>query len=209
MNRPDRGGGPRTLAAELEAVAGVRRALVEGPPWRALLVWDGIPDPTQAEWLVRSALQPLAEFRDVELEFAFLTPPEPRRRVRFLEVEVRPTGPATALVAAVVEWAGQRYHGEVEGEYAGVVADLRLTVAATLNALEAAVGERLGLHSVGVKHLRIFDQDMIVVLLRTDADPGCPLVGSCLADADVHGGTVLAVLSATNRLLGNYLHVGD
>lgn len=197
------------VASRLRALPGVREAVVHGPPWRALVVWQGEPNATRAEWAVRNGLRGVRGLEELVLEFAFLTPPEPRRRVRFVEVEVTQTGPSAAAVNVVVEWGGARFTGMAEGEYAGGVADLRLTVAATLHALEATVGDGLDVRGVGVKQLRIFDQHMVVVLLQTEAGTSRPLVGSCLAGGDVHGAAVLAVLNATNRLLGNYLHVSD
>lgn len=197
------------VATRLRTIPGVREAVAEGPPWRALLVWEGEPNATRAEWAVRNELRGVSALEALSLEFAFLTPPEPRRRVWFIEVQVVQTGPTTAAVTVIVEWSGERFTGSAEGEYAGAVADLRLTVAATLNALDAAVGESLDVRGVGVKQLRIFDEDMVVVLLQTGTEGGRALVGSCLAGADVHGGAVFAVLNATNRLLGNYLHVSD
>jgi hypothetical protein len=59
---------------------------------------------------------------------------------------------------------------------------------------------------VGVKHVRAFDSNLMIVSvsLREGARV-TRLVGCHLADTDTRRGSALAVLSATNRIMGNYI----
>jgi hypothetical protein len=58
---------------------------------------------------------------------------------------------------------------------------------------------------IGVKHIRAFDSNLVIVSIGVRDSAGTRLVGCCLADEDMPRGAALAVLNATNRLLGNYL----
>jgi hypothetical protein len=102
-----------------------------------------------------------------------------------------------------LEWAGQTYTGELEGE-SGPAPELRLTAMATLAALGEVLGGRVHFQLVGIKPMRAFDADVVVALIRSDVD-GKSLIGSALEADDAHRAASIAVLNATNRLLGNYL----
>ena len=57
---------------------------------------------------------------------------------------------------------------------------------------------------LGVKAVKAFDSSVVIVSLSSTEDgPATRLVGSCLVDDDLPKGAARAVLSATNRLLGN------
>ena len=53
--------------------------------------------------------------------------------------------------------------------------------------------------------MRAFDATVVIVSLSARTTEATRLVGSCLTDSDPPRGAALAVLNATNRLLGNYL----
>jgi hypothetical protein len=57
-----------------------------------------------------------------------------------------------------------------------------------------------------VKVVRAFDANVVIasLLQRGDAGPD-RLLGCYLADGDMVKGAALAVLNATNRVLGNYI----
>jgi hypothetical protein len=76
---------------------------------------------------------------------------------------------------------------------------------AAVHALEQAVQPRLTFELLGVKAVRAFDATILIVSLTARAEQTIRLVGSCLTEADPQRGAALAVLNATNRLLGNYL----
>ena len=189
------------LRSELEALEGVRRAVIDENPLRIYVICERAEGPT--EMLVRSILAAngLAA-ADAEVHLAYLPVPEPRRRVRF--VAARLTAPRTGRAVAQVEleWGGQTYRDEVEGE-TGAAVELRLAAQATLRALEAILNGRMQFSLVGIKSFRAFDTDVVVVLLRTENVHA--LIGASLATGDPHRSASLAVLNATNRVLGNYL----
>ena len=78
-----------------------------------------------------------------------------------------------------------------------------------MNALESILDHQVQFKLVGVKFLRIFDRDLVSVLLRADQAPDRDLMGITGSQDDLCQATALAVLNATNRLLGNYLPTND
>jgi hypothetical protein len=58
---------------------------------------------------------------------------------------------------------------------------------------------------VGVKAIRAFDATVVIVSVANRRDGPSRLLGSCLVENDPVRGAVLAVLSATNRVLGNFI----
>ncbi|MBW3656753.1 MAG: hypothetical protein KY444_11675 [Gemmatimonadetes bacterium] len=189
------------LRADLEALDCVRRAVVDADPLRVYIVCDRTESPT--DMLVASVLARAGiSGGDAEVHLAYLTPAEQRRRVRF--VAARMTTPRSGRAAAEVEleWGGQAHSERAEGE-ASPPLELRLAAAATLKALEGILRGRVRFSLLGIKSFRAFDTDVVVVLMRTDHGP--PLVGASLASGDPYRAAALAVLNATNRVLGNYL----
>ena len=83
--------------------------------------------------------------------------------------------------------------------------ELRCCAEAAVNALEHAVQPQLTFELLGVKAVRAFDATVVIVSLSARAEATTRLVGSCLTETDPPRGAALAVLNATNRLLGNYL----
>ncbi len=127
-----------------------------------------------------------------------------RERLRFAAFDFRrlPSGGCQARVE--LEWAaGQRYVGVAEGigSAAGV---LRCAAQAALRAIEASIEGRMRFELLGVKALRAFDATVVIVSLATHVEKeGRRIVGSYLTDDGRERGAALAVLNATNRLLGN------
>ncbi len=104
-----------------------------------------------------------------------------------------------------VEWGGREFEGREEGA-GGPVADLRLISGAALRALEKVLTGSVQFHLIGVKSVRVFDHDLIVVLARSDSAPERQLIGVSLVTTDPVRSAALAVLNATNRWLG--IHLG-
>ena len=184
------------VRAELEEIEGVRRVLIEGPPYVVYVIADrGARFPS--EMVVHSVL-----FRhglgpgEAELHLAYTGVPEPRRRVRFVSATVDSS-------RVELEWAGQVHAGEGEGE-TGPAPELRLTALSTLAALDRVLDGRVRFQLVGIKPLRAFDADVVVALLKSDVE-GRSLIGAALAADDPNRAASVAVLNATNRILGNYL----
>jgi hypothetical protein len=129
---------------------------------------------------------------------------EPRRRVRFLSARLTSPRPGRATAEVELEWAGQTYTEEMEGE-SGSAVELRLAALATVRSLEAILGSRMKFELVGIKGLRAFDTEVVVALLNSPQASGRSLVGAALATDNLYRSAALAVLNATNRVLGNYL----
>ena len=198
------------LRSRLEAIPDVHRAFVEGPPWHVSLVCKH-PDPNAAEveLAARSVLGQLGYLaEDVRLEVSFLSWSPQTNRVRFLGVALTNQSVTRATAAVTLEWNGAAIDASEQGE-AGPVAALRLCAVATLQALEQVVRGVLRFQVVGIRVVRVFDSDLVVVLLRTSEPPQRQLIGAALAAGTPHRAAALAVLNATNRILGNYLSNTD
>lgn len=191
------------VRADLEEIEGVRRVVIDGPPYVVYVIADrGARFPS--EMVVHSVL-----FRhglgagEAELHVSYSGVPEPRRRVRFVSAKVETSRVGRAMARVELEWAGEVHVGELEGE-TGHAPELRLTSLATLSALDQVLEGRVRFHLVGIKPLRAFDADVVVALLKSDVD-GRSLIGAALAADDPNRAACVAVLNATNRILGNYL----
>jgi hypothetical protein len=133
-------------------------------------------------------------------ETVSLTHPD---RLRFAGFDFRklPSGVGSAEVT--LEWKGtERFVGRAEG-VSSAFADLRLAVEATLRALAEFTRHKDVFDLVGVKSVRAFDSNvvMVSVMAKRDGKP-TQLVGCRIADGDPLRSAVLATLQATNRLLG-------
>lgn len=83
---------------------------------------------------------------------------------------------------------------------------LRCSAQACVDALTGAVNGNLGFELLGVKAVRAFDATVIIVALLVEGETAPRrIVGSCLTEDDPPRAAALAVLNATNRLLGNRL----
>jgi hypothetical protein len=131
-----------------------------------------------------------------------------RERLKLLDFEFArlPNGRCRSRV--VLEWGAQeRFEGTAEG-LGSQAAELRCAAEATVSALQRAVQSRMHFELLGVKAVRAFDATVVIVSLSCrDGSPPARVVGSCLADTEVQRGAVLAVLNATNRVLGNIVHM--
>jgi hypothetical protein len=103
-----------------------------------------------------------------------------------------------------LEYEGQKWFGRSGGQ-SSPLGDLRMAAEAALRALEEFAEGALSFELIGVKHIRAFDSNLVIVSIGVRGSAGTRLVGCYLADEDMPRGAALAVLNATNRLLGNYL----
>jgi len=110
------------------------------------------------------------------------------------------TGQCRARVT--LSWPGQKpFIGEAQG-LASQAGELRCAAQACINAIAQAVREP-SFELVGVKAVRAFDATVVIVSLTALGRVSVPrVVGSCLTQRDPPRGAALAVLNATNRLLG-------
>lgn len=130
--------------------------------------------------------------------------PDTHPRLRFAEfrLERLPSGRCNAAVV-LTGVGGARYEGEAQG-LASQAGELRCAAQACITALTQAVQGELSFEVLGVKAIRAFDATVVIVSLATRGE-GVPkrVVGSVLTEDDASRAAALAVLNATNRLLGN------
>lgn len=111
-----------------------------------------------------------------------------------------------------LEWESERYRGQASGVGQGTI-DLRVCAEATLEALRTLLGGEATFRLVGVKSVKAFDDALAIVSIAA-YDPHREeerrLIGAAVAsEGDLPRGVAMAVLNATNRLLGNFLRRVD
>lgn len=144
-----------------------------------------------------------------DIQVGYLAAPQPRRRVHLRRVGMEYPRVGRAAATAVLEWQNELFEARSEGE-SGPAVELRLAALATLSALEQVLAQQLTFTLVGIRSIRAFDRDLVVALTRSDQEGvDRPLVGISLANQSLWHGAALAVLNATNRLLGNYLEIQE
>jgi hypothetical protein len=122
-------------------------------------------------------------------------------RVRFSRFEVTRTKSGQTTAEVTLELDGKKHVGQCTGP-SSPLGDLRLSAEACLRALTAFAGP-LGFELMAVKHIRAFDSNLAIVSITHKQDGMTyPLVGCYLAKEDVCRGAAIAVLNATNRILG-------
>jgi hypothetical protein len=129
-----------------------------------------------------------------------------RERLRFTNFRFSrsPSGQCRADVE--LEWLeGVRVNGSASGQ-SSPMGDLRIAAEAALRALESFSAGALQLELLGIKAVRAFDASVVIVSVGVKKGDGPPrLLGSYLAERDSLRGAVIAVLGATNRVLGNFI----
>ncbi len=100
---------------------------------------------------------------------------------------------------------GREFMGENEG-MTSQAGELRCSALAAVQALERAVHDGVRLELLGVKALRAFDSMVVIVSLSVHSEGNAwRMVGTYLTETDPPRAAALAVLNATNRVLGNYV----
>ena len=150
--------------------------------------------------------QTVPEARD-PLSPTTITPSQLKReRLRFSDFKFTRTPSGQCSCEVELEWVdGVRVVGKASGQ-SSPMGDLRISADAVLRALETFSGSALQFELVGVKLLRAFDANVVIVSVNVKKGEGPPrLLGCYLAEHDAVRGTVVAVLNATNRVLGNFI----
>jgi hypothetical protein len=128
-----------------------------------------------------------------------------RERVELAEFTFTrtPSGQCSAQVS--LEWHSSAFIGRAIGQ-SSTFGDFRVCAEAALRALEEFAKDAIQFELLGIKHVRAFDSDLLIVSVSVRQDGATMrLVGCCLADSDTRRGAAMAVLNATNRLLANYI----
>lgn len=126
-------------------------------------------------------------------------------RLKFAEFSLDRLASGRCRARVVLTWQdSEEYAGESEG-LASQAGELRCAAEACVIALSKAVKEALHFELLGVKAVRAFDSNVVIVSMAIpDQNQTHRLVGCYLTeDTDPTRGAALAVLNATNRILGN------
>lgn len=138
-------------------------------------------------------------------------PPEPRfpDRLRFAEFALDRLANGRCRARVVLTWQEvNEFVGESEG-LGSQAGELRCAAEACVMALAKAVKNELKFELLGVKAVRAFDSNVVIVSMAVpEQNETHRLVGCYLTeDADPTRGAALAVLNATNRILGNRFYM--
>jgi hypothetical protein len=127
----------------------------------------------------------------------------PRGRLRFMDLEFRPSPDGHGTVVVRMEWRGETLTGEASG-VATREGDLRMGANASLATIRAVAGEAVDAELVGVKAVRAFDAWVVIASVRAQAlGRDHRLLGAKAVDdqADLTRGAAIAVLDSLNRVL--------
>lgn len=188
-----------SMREQLGAIDGVEHVFIDAESSAVCLILRPDVDPAEVhDQAARAAGDPfsiVATYRPERRD---------RQRVRFMELK-RAVQPDQQIAYTVrLEWAGTEYTGTASGEKGDAV-ELRTISTASLTAIAALVPHDVKVRLAGVKMMRAFDAEMVVVSLYRPDDTPHNLVGAVVAGDDPRRAAATAVLAALNRLLGNYL----
>jgi hypothetical protein len=149
------------------------------------------------------------------LDHPWRDPTRPRRRVRLVSANLTRAADMRCQGEVCLEWEGVEYRGKDEGVGRSVI-EHRVVAEATLKALALLLRGDVRFRLIGTKAVKAFDDTVAIVAIGvigangSEAETERHVIGAALAeDHDMVRGTARAVLNATNRLLGNFLHAGD
>lgn len=127
-----------------------------------------------------------------------------RERVRFVSVQRIERQDRRIGMQVTLEWAGREHAASAVGEKGDAI-ELRTVATATLDALSELFPPDLHVRLAGIKAVRAFDAELVVVSLYRTSGPSQSYVGTVVAGGDPTRAAAAAVLAALNRVLGNYL----
>jgi hypothetical protein len=129
-----------------------------------------------------------------------------RERLRLANFTFTRTPNGRCAAEVELEWLdGARVSGKSSG-LSSPLCDLRVAAEATIDALQNFASGALRFELVGVKTLRAFDANVVIVSVSLKRDGGAiRLLGSHLSEDDQLRSSAIAVLNATNRILGNFI----
>ncbi len=125
-------------------------------------------------------------------------------RLRFAEFTLDRLANGRCRARVGLTWRNtEKFTGENEG-LGSQAGELRCAAQACVNALLESVRGEMRFELLGVKAVKAFDSTVIIVSLSTHHHGSSHrVVGSYLTEEDAARGAALAVLNATNRVLGN------
>jgi hypothetical protein len=197
----------QVLRAKLEEIPDVSSVAIDEVTGVILLICDPQAAPQAVLKSANAAVAAIGLEEDaVRLDTVVRTSGVTRHRVRFLSAERVVERDKHVRMKVALEWHGRICVGEATGE-SGEFIELRTAALAALNALESVVGDSLGVRVVGVKQVRAFDSELMVVSMHRPGGSPQRLVGAVPGGRDPRASAAVAVLNGLNRTLGNYLNV--
>ena len=129
-----------------------------------------------------------------------------RERLRFQNFSFTRSPNGQCVAQVELDWMdGHTTTGRATGQ-SSPMGDLRLSADAALHAIQTFVGGQMQFELLGVKALRAFDANIVIVSVAQKRPEGpMRLLGSFLAEEDQPRAAALAVLNATNRVLSHFL----
>ena len=196
----------QVLRAKLETLEGIERIVIDESTSSVLL--HCLPDSNSSALQVQiDEAIASAGIETGSVNVQLLTDLNARKRIKFAGADRIVEG-GSVRIRIKLEWNGETTVGEAVGE-SGDLIELRTSAAAALHALERVLDEDLHIKLVGVKQVKAFDAELMVVALYRTGDQPQRLVGSVSAAGDPRRAAAVAVLNALNRILGNYLAVRE
>jgi len=134
-----------------------------------------------------------------------------RERLRLANFSFTRTPNGQCAATVEVEWLDGEHVSGRSGGQSSPTCDMRISAEATLHALESFIkqrggGEAFRFDLLGVKALRAFDANVIIVSVGLRRPEGqIRLLGCHLAEEDQLRSTVIAILNATNRILASFI----
>jgi hypothetical protein len=186
----------------LESIAGVERVLVDEQG--VVLICESNRAVGSAAAQAREQVAALG-LADLPVSAAVGVDVAERHRVRFEGVQRFEEPDMRVRIRITLEWKGRIIAGESVGEK-GETLELRTAASAALAALAELAEPLLDLRLAGIKPIRAFDAELMVVSLYRPASTR-NLLGAVLVSGDPRRAAAQAVLHALNRVLGNYLAV--
>lgn len=127
-------------------------------------------------------------------------------RLKFSQFDFDRSPDGHCHARVVLAWGdGREFVGQADG-VVSPAGELRCAATAALEAIVQAAGNQAKFELIGVKAVRAFDQTVVIVSIAVgDAKRMLRLVGSNITETNPPRGAALAVMSATNRIMGNLL----
>lgn len=128
-----------------------------------------------------------------------------QERLRFSDFALERTTAGVVTCKLALELGDTTVRGQAVGN-GSAAGDSRLGAQAALHALEVFSGGELVFELIGVRVVRAFDANVVIISLVQHSERGREkLLGCYLAEDDPVRGAALAVLNATNRVVSSYI----
>ena len=132
------------------------------------------------------------------------SPSPDRGRLRFTSFKFERSRSGLCQAECTLAWTdGRAVTGRANGQ-SSPLGDYRIAAEAALNAIDGFVVGVLRFELIGVKAIKAFDANVLIVSILAHREREISkLLGCVLAETDPIKGAALSVLNATNRLIGN------